>query len=73
MTASMASYGNTSLALCEHGEDEDWEPGFAEVLNHPGCKALKALLILIGALGLYVTRSLYGASTVHSAQFQRAK
>jgi len=36
-----------------------------------GCLVVKSGLILIGALGLYSTRSLYGDNKVHSAQFQR--
>ena len=38
---------------------------------NPSCGAVKAGLVVIGALGLYCTRSLYGEKKVHAAQFQR--
>ena len=62
---------NSDLGVCQHAVDEAWEPGLREILNHPGCAVTKALLIVVGALGLYVTRSLYGASPAASAMFQR--
>jgi len=35
------------------------------------CALVKLLLIVVGALGLYCTRSLYGDSAPGSVQFQR--
>jgi hypothetical protein len=42
-----------------------------ENLPSLGCLGVKLSLVLVGAVGLYWTRSLYGDTRVHSAQFQR--
>ena len=49
-------------------------PALTDSCKHepnPACGALKAGLVVLGALGLYCTRSLYGEKAVHAAQFQR--
>jgi hypothetical protein len=47
-------------------------PGPMELLRSPGCIGIKLLLVLIGAIGLWSTRSLYGDETPRGAVFQRA-
>ena len=54
--------------------DEHLLPGiFASCVREPdvGCAEVKLSLIGVGALGMYVTRSLYGATQGQGAQFQR--
>ena len=54
--------------------DEHLLPGiFKACVSEPdvGCAEVKLSLIGIGALGMYVTRSLYGATQGQGAQFQR--
>jgi len=54
--------------------DEHVLPGiFTACVREPdaGCAEVKLSLIGVGALGMYVTRSLYGATQGQGAQFQR--
>ena len=53
--------------------DAEANPGPAQLIRAPGCIALKLLLIAIGVVGLWATRSLYGANQVHSAMFTRLR
>ena len=70
-TSALAAHNGTALGVCEHASNEVWQPGVGELYSHPGCALTKALLIVVGVLGLYVTRSLYGAKPHKEALFRR--
>ena len=46
-------------------------PGPSQLVHAPACVALKAALVVIGIVGLWGTRSLYGAEQARSAAHQR--
>lgn len=53
--------GNMSaLGVCEHPSNEAWVAGLEEIYARPFCIVTKALLLVFGILGLYVTHTLYG-------------
>ena len=71
VTSARAARNGTALGVCQHASDEVWRPGVGELYSHPGCALTKALLIVVGVVGLYVTRSLYGAKPHKDALFRR--
>ena len=44
-------------------------PGPVQVVRAPGCLAYKLLVGLVGVVGLWATRALYGRTYVHTPQF----
>ena len=61
--------GNSSR-LCAAAEAS---PGPLQLVRAPGCLAVKLVLMAIGVVGLWATRSLYGREQVHTAQFSRLR
>ena len=48
-------------------------PSPAELFRFPSCACVKLACFVLGVIGLWATRTLYGKTTVHSAQHQRAQ
>uniref|UniRef100_A0A7S3AU80 Uncharacterized protein n=1 Tax=Haptolina ericina TaxID=156174 RepID=A0A7S3AU80_9EUKA len=44
-------------------------PGPWQVVRSPACLGVKMMLMVIGVIGMWATRSLYGTVQVHTAQF----
>ena len=47
------------------------DPGPWQLVRSPGCIGVKLVLFVLGVIGMWSTRSLYGATQVHTAQFAR--
>ena len=61
---------NGTQSLCEAAEAE---PGPMQLVRSPACIVLKLTLFLVGVVGMWATRSLYGTTQVHTAQFSRIR
>ena len=55
---------NSSCAAAEA------HPGPLQLSRSPGCMAVKFTLVVVGSLGLWATRTLYGSADVAEVQFQ---
>eukprot|EP00966_Prymnesium_polylepis_P052774 1222260-Prymnesium_polylepis.1 len=71
VTRLLIVHNGSALGVCEHASDDPLTPGIGELMSHPGCSVVKALLVVVGVLGLYVTRTLYGAETNRESAFKR--
>jgi len=71
VTSQLIQHNGSLLGVCQHAGDEVWAPGFQELANHPACALTKLLLAVVGALGLFVTRALYGQGYANEPGFRR--
>lgn len=60
VTRYLVFHNMSALGVCEHAPGDEWVAGLSEIYSHPYCAITKAILLVIGILGLYVTHALYG-------------